>query len=420
MNSTLAPTPSALSGIRIVDLTSIVFGPYASLILADYGAEVIKVESLQGDSTRYTGPAYEDGLSAVFLGVNRNKKSIALDLKTQEGREVLLRLLQDADVFMHSIRPQKLAKLGLDPAALRRDNPRLIYAALLGYGANGSYSGMPAYDDIIQGLSGIPDLMQQQTGTLRYMPIIAADKTCALVAAHAILAALFQRERDGRGQHIEIPMYEAMVSYVLVEHFYGRHLPGKALDAGYVRVLSAWRRPYQTADGHISLMPYTDEHWRRFFTASGHDALAGDSRFQTIAARTRHIDALYALTGDIVKTQSTAYWLDFCQQQEIPAARINTLNELEQDPHLQSSGFFRDIISNEINYRFTGNPVMLSNSQVDLRMPPRLGEHSQAILRQLGYSEQQIDELCERHIVKIDRHTQTKQADKEENIAERT
>ena len=420
MNSTPAPTPCALAGIRIVDLTSIVFGPYASLILADYGAEVIKVESLQGDSTRYTGPAYEDGLSAVFLGVNRNKKSIALDLKTPEGREVLLRLLKDADVFMHSIRPQKLEKLGLDPATLTRDNPRLIYAALLGYGANGDYSGMPAYDDIIQGLSGIPDLMLQQTGTLRYMPIIAADKTCALVAAHAILAALFQRERDGRGQQIDIPMYEAMVSYVLVEHFYGRHLPGKALDAGYVRVLSEWRRPYQTADGHISLMPYTDDHWRRFFTASGHEELARDSRFRTIAARTRHIDALYALTSDIVQTQTTSYWLGFCQEQEIPAARINALNELEQDPHLRASGFFRDITSNETKYRFTGNPVTLSNSRVELQMPPRLGEHSQAILRQLGYSEQQINALCERQIVKFDRHTQATQADKEANIAART
>lgn len=290
MKNRQPPTSSALAGIKIVDLTSVIFGPYASLILADYGAEVIKVESLQGDSTRYTGPAYEEGLSAVFLGANRNKKSIAIDLKTPEGLAILKHLLEDADVFMHSIRPQKLKKLGLDPATLIQQAPRLIYAALLGYGSKGSYSGMPAYDDIIQGLSGIPDLMHKQSGAMRYLPIIAADKTCAQTAVHAVLAALFQRERDGRGQVVEIPMFESMVSYVLVEHLYGRHLADKDLDAGYVRVLSEWRRPYQTTDGHICMMPYTDEHWRRFFTYSGNPRRAEDPKFQSIAARTQNIN----------------------------------------------------------------------------------------------------------------------------------
>lgn len=400
-------SPSALAGITIVDLTSVVFGPYASLILADYGATVIKVEPLQGDSTRYTGPAYQEGLSAVFLGSNRNKKSIAIDIKTPEGLEVLKRLLQDADVFMHSIRPQKLTKLGLDPATLTRHNPKLIYAALLGYGSNGAYSGMPAYDDIIQGLSGIPDLIRQQTGAVRYMPIIAADKTCGLMAAHAILAALFQRERDGRGQLIEIPMFESMVSYVLVEHFYGRHLADKDLDAGYVRVLSEWRRPYQTTDGHICMMPYTDEHWKRFFTESGHDKLAQDGRFHSISARTQNINQLYELTGSIVKRHSTAHWLQFCHEQEIPAARVNTLNELEQDPHLQSAGFFAELTDQGHRYRFTNNPIRLSNSQVPLKMPPRLGEHTREILDRLGYGPEQIDHLCEQHIVGSDRPDQT-------------
>lgn len=397
---TRPPTSSALSGVKIVDLTSVIFGPYASLILADYGAEVIKVESLQGDSTRYTGPAYEDGLSAVFLGANRNKKSIALDLKTPEGLAILQRLLEDADVFMHSIRPQKLKKLGLDPAALTPRMPRLIYAALLGYGSKGSYSGMPAYDDIVQGLSGIPDLMHKQSGAMRYLPIIAADKTCAQTAAHAILAALFQRERDGRGQVVEIPMFESMVSYVLIEHLYGRHLADKDLDAGYVRVLSEWRRPYQTTDGHICMMPYTDEHWRRFFTCSGNPRRAEDPKFQSIAARTQNINQLYELTGSIVRAHSTAHWLQFCREQEIPAARVNTLDELERDPHLQSAGFFSEIMDQGHRYRFTGNPVTLSNSEVTVKMPPRLGQNTVEILSALGYSNQKINDLCRQHVIK--------------------
>lgn len=400
MNDRKPPTSSALSGIKIVDLTSVIFGPYASLVLADYGAEVIKVESLQGDSTRYTGPAYQEGLSAVFLGANRNKKSIAIDIKTPEGLMILQRLLEDADVFMHSIRPQKLRKLGLDPATLTQHAPGLIYAALLGYGSKGSYSGMPAYDDIIQGLSGIPELMHKQSGAMRYLPIIAADKTCALTAAHAILAALFQRERDGRGQVVEVPMFESMVSYVLLEHLYGRHLADKDLDAGYVRVLSEWRRPYQTTDGHICMMPYTDEHWRRFFTYSGNPGRAEDPKFQSIAARTQNINQLYELTGSIVKAHSTAHWLQFCQEQEIPAARVNTLDELERDPHLQSAGFFSELMDQGHRYRFTGNPVTLSNSEVTVKMPPRLGENTVEILSALGYSNQKINDLCRQHVIK--------------------
>jgi len=211
-----APTPktAALAGIRILDLTSIVFGPYASQILADYGAEVIKIESPEGDSTRNTGPRHEQGMSAIFLGVNRNKKSVCLNLKDAQAREALLKLVDTADVFMHSVRPQKMAALGLDQETLLQRNPRLVYAGLHGFGNGGAYAGQPAYDDIIQGLSGVADLMTMQTGTPRYLPIIAADKNCGVAAAHAILAALFQRERTGEGQFVEIPMFETMTAYV--------------------------------------------------------------------------------------------------------------------------------------------------------------------------------------------------------------
>lgn len=259
---------SALGGVRILDLTSVVFGPYASQILADYGADVIKVEAPAGDSTRHTGPAQEPGLAVIFLGLNRNKRSIVLDLKQAAARQALLTMADQADVLMHSMRPAKMAALGLDPDTLCGRNPRLVYAGLYGFGAGGAYDGRPAYDDIIQGLSGLADLVDRQTGAPRYLPTVAADKTCGLIAAHAILAALFQRERTGAGQQLEVPMFESMASYALVEHYYGRHLADEPGEAGYPRVLTPWRRPCKTADGHVCLMPYTDAHWRDFFIAA--------------------------------------------------------------------------------------------------------------------------------------------------------
>ncbi|MDY0271103.1 MAG: CoA transferase [Advenella sp.] len=399
MNST-KPSSSALQGIKVLDLTSIVFGPYASQILADYGAEVIKVESLTGDSTRYTGPTLEEGLSAIFLGVNRNKQSIALNLKQEQARDVLLELVDQADVFMHSMRPQKMKKLGLDPQTLCQRNPKLVYAGLYGFGHAGRYAGMPAYDDIIQGLSGIPDVVQKQSGTPRYLPIIAADKTCGLVAAHAILAALFQRERDGRGQQVEVPMFETMSSYMLVEHYYGRHLADQNQHAGYDRVLSEWRKPYKTLDGYLCMMPYTDLHWQNFFWHAGFAELTADERFTNISQRTKHINQLYEITGQIVAEQTTAHWLGFCNQHEIPASRINALNELEQDPHLQDVGFFVELEDTGGKYRFVRNPVSLENSTVPVKMPPRLGEHTTPIMENLGYTPEEIQQFYEQQLIK--------------------
>ena len=388
------PSAAALGGIRILDLTSVIFGPYASLILADYGADVIKVESPAGDSTRYTGPSLDPELSAIFLGANRNKRSLVLDLKQANAREALLRLVDQADVFIHSMRPQKMAKLGLDHATLLARNPKLVYAGLYGFSEDGAYAGMPAYDDTIQGLSGIADMMARQSGTPRYLPTIAADKTCGMTAAHAILAALFQRERTGKGQFVEIPMFESMVSYNLVEHFYGRHLTGQNETPGYPRTLSPYRKPYKTSDGYVCLMPYTDAHWQRFFTAGGRPELAADPRFANISARTRNIDALYAAVDALVESNSTAFWLELCNRQEIPATRVNTLNDLETDPHLQSVGFFANLTSaTGDNYRFTRSPVKLQNSVVEPRMPPRLGEHSGEVLREAGLDAQTIETL---------------------------
>jgi crotonobetainyl-CoA:carnitine CoA-transferase CaiB-like acyl-CoA transferase len=390
------PSATALSGIRILDLTAIVFGPYASQTLADYGAEIIKVEPPTGESTRFTGPAYEKGLSAIFLGVNRNKKSLCLDLKQPTAIAALLALVDQADVIMHSMRPQKMAALGLDAQTLLKRNPRLIYAGLYGFGEGGAYEGKPAYDDLIQGMSGVVDLMQRQSDQARYLPTIAADKTCALVAVQGIMAALFQRERTGLGQFIEIPMFETMTAYLLVEHFYGHHLADRQEPAGYPRALTKWRQPYKSTDGLISVMPYTDRHWQLFFKAAGYDNYANDPRFATIEARTENIAFVYETLGNIIETQTTAYWLGLCETNQIPAAAVNRLEDLENDPHLKSVGMFQDVDDEWGNtYRFVRNPVTMQSSKVAPALAPRLGQHTEVILREAGLSDQTIAAMIE-------------------------
>lgn len=398
------PRPAgALAGVRIVDLTAVIFGPYATQILADYGADVIKVESPEGDTTRWTGPTREHGRAAVFLGSNRNKRSIVLDLKQPAARDALLALVDGADVFIHNIRPQKAEKLGLSPEALMARNPRLIYAGLYGFGSDGPYAGQPAYDDIIQGLSGVADLMDRQTGTPRYFPTIAADKACGQVAAHALLAALFQRERTGRGQYVEVPMFESMVSFLMLEHFYGRHLaeqppaaPASERTPGYPRLLTPWRRPQRTADGHVCILPYTTTHWRLFFEHAGHPELARDPRFADIAGRTRHIAELYELVGGIVALRDTAYWLELCRELEIPAAPVNRLEDLEDDPHLKAVELFTTVTAADGgDYRMIRNPVRLSESEVPMRLPPALGEHTREVLLEAGLAASTVAALLD-------------------------
>lgn len=382
-----------LQGIRVLDLSSVIFGPLASQILADYGAEVIKIEPPEGDSTRQTGPFREPGMSAIFLGANHSKQSVVLDLKQPKAQAALQSLMAKADVLMHSMRPQKLAGLGLTPEVLRERHPRLVFANLLGF-LEGPYQGRPAYDDVIQGMSGLADLMARQTGEARYLPTIAADKTCAHVAAHAILAALMQRERSGVGCVVDIPMFESMVHFNLVEHFYGQHFEPPLAAAGYPRVLAPWRRPYKTTDGYVAMMPYTDTHWRKFFQAVKHEEHLGDPRFKDMAARTQHIAELLEIVSNIVASHATAHWLALCQQLEIPAAPVSRLEDLPHDPHLQAIGFFETLHDPQMGeLKFTGTPVRFNGQRQPVRMPPRLGEHTRHQLQASGWSDSDIDAL---------------------------
>lgn len=383
-----------LQGLTVVDLSTVVFGPLASQILADYGATVIKVESLEGDSTRRTGPMLEDGMAAMFLGCNRSKRSVVLDLKQAPAREALQQLIASADVFMHSMRPQKLAKLGIDAQTLITSYPRLVYAGLHGFSEDGPYAGRPAYDDVIQGMSGIADLVLQQTGEARYLPMVAADKSCGHVAAHAILAVLLRRERTGLGGFVEIPMFESMVAFNLVEHMYGQHFVPARSPSGYPRVMAAYRRPYVTADGYVALMPYTDAHWQRFFAVVGKSELAQDARFSSMAQRTEHIAELLALAAECIRPYTSAYWLQTCEQLEIPAAPIARLDDLQSDPHLQATDFFQRVPDSHMGeVCMPGVPVRFDGRRPPVAIPPRLGEHTRECLLQSGVPAAQIDSL---------------------------
>ena len=385
-----------LSGVRILDLTSVVAGPLATQMLGDMGADVIKIEAPEGDAPRHTGPARSPGMAALFMGLNRSKRSLVLDLKIDAAKDALWRLIATADVLVHSMRPQAIGRLGFGHAAVCAKNPRLVYAALHGYRDGGPYSGQPAYDDVIQGQSGIAALMAQVAGEPRYAPMILADKTCALSIAGAISAALFARERTGRGQFVEIPMFEQMVAFVLGEHLFGHNFVPPLGTLGYTRVTAPWRRPYKTKDGYLCMMAYTQAHWRKFWSMVGKPEMMSDPRFDSIASRAKNVVAIYELASQCIADKTTDEWLARLRELEIPAARMSNLDDLFTDPQLAASGFFKranhpsegEILYTDLPVRFGGA------SSTSKRLQPRLGEHSFEVLREAGFKEAEIQALA--------------------------
>jgi crotonobetainyl-CoA:carnitine CoA-transferase CaiB-like acyl-CoA transferase len=383
-----------LEGIRILELTTVMLGPFAAQMLGDYGADVIKIEAPEGDSTRRTGPATEQDMAATFLGANRNKRSIVLDLKQADGREALLKLIDTADVLLYSMRPQKLKSLGLAPEVLRTRNPNLIVAGIHGFANGGPYEGRPAYDDIIQGMSGLAALSEMKGQEPAYLPTVVADKVCGVFATQAILMALIARTRDGHGSFVEVPMFETMTHFTLVEHFYGQHFRPPLSEPGYPRLLTPWRRPYQTLDAYVCIIPYTDQHWQQFFHAVGQPEFLNDPRFQGLAARTQNIDALYAALASHVRQESTAYWLETCQKLDIPSAPYNRLSDLEHDPQLVASGFFQQMQDPHMGTLVTtGAPLRFEGERSTPRFPPRLGQHSREVMTEIGMDELSIAQL---------------------------
>jgi crotonobetainyl-CoA:carnitine CoA-transferase CaiB-like acyl-CoA transferase len=384
-----------LDGIKILDLSSVVLGPLTTQILGDLGADVIKLEGPAGDPIRYTGPARSRDMAALFLAINRNKRSIVLDLKKESARDAVWRLIDGTDVFIHSIRPQAVDRLGFGHEAVIARNPRIIYAGIHGYRSGGPYEGQPAYDDVIQGQSGVADMMARQTGEPRYFPTIMADKTCAQVAAYAIMAALFARERSGKGQFVEIPMFETMVAFNMVDHLFGHSFSPPEGDIGYSRVLAPYRRPYKTKDGHIGMLAYTDAHWLKFWDAVGKPELKDDTRFASLKSRSDNVAELYRIAGESLMDKTTDEWVAIFGKLEVPAARITRLDELEDDPQLLSSGFFQhrthptegDLVMPDFPVRFSETPADIR------RLQPKLGEHTREILRESGLAESEIEAM---------------------------
>jgi crotonobetainyl-CoA:carnitine CoA-transferase CaiB-like acyl-CoA transferase len=389
---------AALQGIRVIDLSSLLMGPSATQALGDMGADVIKVEPPAGDLLRGIGPARHPGMGALFLNTNRNKRSVVLDLKAAAGRQALLDLCRDADVLLYNLRPQAMVRLGLSYEALAAVNPRILYVGLFGYGQDGPYAAMPAYDDLIQGGTAIPWLAAAASGgEPAYVPTAIVDRGVGLIAVGIVCAALLHQQRSGLGQKIDIPMFEAMAAFVLGDHLGGRSFEPPLGPPGYARMLAPDRRPLPTRDGHLCLMPYSDRHWHELFAAAGRDEwLAGEPRFASIAGRTQHIAELYAEMARLLPTRTTAEWMQICLERDIPAMPMQTLDALIDDPHLAATGFFTTVEHpSEGTIRSMAAPGRWSATPPRLgRHAPRLGEHSAEVLAEAGYDAARIAQLA--------------------------
>lgn len=376
-----------LDGITVLDLSSVILGPMTGQYLGDMGADVIKVESPEGDVTRTIGPRRSEGMGALFLANNRNKRGIVLDLKSADGQAALRRLAAGSDVLLHSIRAAAAARIGLGYAALAAANPRLIYCHVRGFQDDGPYGGRPAYDDIIQALSGLAMLQKIAAGQPRYVPSIIADKVTAVHAAYAIALALFHRERTGRGQEVGVPMLETMVAFNMIEHLGGAVFEPTVGRMGYEPIRQGMRRPFPTRDGYLCFLPYNDPHWQRFFELAGRPDLAADPGFATMRGRQADLGRVWDEVGREVARRTSAQWAGLLDGTDIPHAVLNDLEDLLDDPHLEAIGFWQMLEHRtEGTLRLPANPIAMPDSPPSIRLlPPHLGEHTAEVLREHGF-----------------------------------
>lgn len=389
--------PGVLSGYRILDLTSVVLGPYCTQLLGDLGAEVIKVESPEGDIMRHAGPSVSDGMGPIYLTINRNKRAVTLDLKTEGAKEVLWKLVEGCDAFFHNIRAGGMKRLGFDYESVKAVNPEIIYCHAVGYASEGHYAGLPAFDDLVQAATGASFMIPMQDGSSepRYFPGLIADKTSALHAAYAILAGFLHKERTGRGQFIEVPMMECMVSFTMAENLYGHaFIPAKEPIA-YTRSINPNRKPYRTKDGYIALMPYSDANWRAFLSLAGKPELFEDPRFSTYKARTQNISALYKEMEELALKKTTDEWIDVLNEHNVPCMRVHSLESVLDDPQIHQSGLLEERKHpTEGDYLAINNPVRFSETPARIyREPPLQGQDNLRLLEEYGFSSEEISRL---------------------------
>ena len=396
-----ADAQGPLAGVRILDLTSVVLGPLATQILGDYGAEIIKVENLEGDLMRANGVSLHPGMSSIFLAINRNKRSIAVDLKSAEGREILKRLVPGADVLVHNMRVAAIERLGFGYKAVAELKPDIVYCAATGFGQDGPDRDKPAFDDIIQAACGLASLNSIGREQPDYAPTLVADKTTGLALVNAVLAALFCRERTGRGQYVEVPMFETMVAFLLSEHLGGLTFDPAPAKAGYARLLAGGRKPAPTKDGYIAVLPYTADHWAAFFSAAGRADLAQKYGGGDRQARNANIVEMYRDLAEATRQRTTAEWMDICATLDIPATPIYAVDDLPEHPHLKAVGLFQTAqhpSEGPDPLRQPAHQICCHSGQVTVAAP-LLGQHTTEILRDAGYSDDEIAALKAKKVV---------------------
>jgi crotonobetainyl-CoA:carnitine CoA-transferase CaiB-like acyl-CoA transferase len=385
-----------LHGVKVLDLTTVVMGPYATQILADFGADVVKVEPPGGDIMRHNAPMRSKGMGHIFLNANRNKRSVVLDLKQPAALAACLAIAKNVDVLVYNIRPQAMARLKLGYEDVRAVNPKILYVGAFGYSQRGPYAAKAAYDDLIQGAVGLPWLQQAAGADApRYLPAIVADRGTALHVVNAICAGLYWREKSGRGQRIDVPMFESLLQLVLGEHLAGRTYEPPQGGLGYGRMLAPGRAPYQTKDGYVCVLVYNDKQWRIFFDLIGRPELLKDPKYATQEGRSRDFEGAYALIAAEMKKRTTGEWIEALEKADIPVQRMNSLQDLLEDPHLDAIGYFRQVEHpTEGKIRSMAVPSEWSDSKPEYRRhAPALGEHTREILSGAGLTEKEIEQL---------------------------
>jgi crotonobetainyl-CoA:carnitine CoA-transferase CaiB-like acyl-CoA transferase len=395
---TMERNSGPLAGVRVLDLSSVIMGPYATQILAELGADVVKVESREGDNMRHVGPMKNPAMGPIFLHANAGKRSIVLDLKHEGGREAALKLAEGCDVLVSNVRPKAMARLGLDYEAVKARSPAIIYVSCCGFDQDGPDAARPAYDDLIQGATGVPWLMQQYgAAEPTYAPTTLCDRVTGLHAVYAVTAALYARSRTGQGQSVIVPMFESMAQFILGDHMAGLSFEPPLGTAGYARLLTPHRKPYATQDGHLCVLIYNDKHWRSFFAAIGESGgLGADPRFATHGARAAQIDGVYAEVARILRTRTTAEWRALLDAADVPNMPMNSPADLLANPQLRATGFLREAVhptEGPLHVMTTPTKWSATPTAREPAPAPRLGEHTAELLREAGYSEAAVRDL---------------------------